>query len=878
MSKFSFINFVIIYPFVWLYTLKANYGAIEVDWEKNVVSMRIYTPHEATALAVEHNISLFSSPSVMPIDVARSAYVLAASNCQKLLIPGYFYPSLWTSGTEWEVLAGLGHEGIVILNPNSGPDSSVNSDYVTAVAMARAAGFKVIGYVHTLYGARSASVVKAEVDLYQSFYDIDGIFFDETSYSAADLAYYTDISDYVYSIRSNYLVALNPGSVPDEGYMNVADIIVSFEQSFEYYNTSYSAPSYVNKYPASKFAHLVHSTPTASWKTALDLSFERNAGYVFITDDIMPNPWDTLPPYIRAQTNATADNCGNCNVATVRRSIDWLRMQQSESGLLESFLSPSSAVWATNRAYAYDQAVAVIAFLLNAESKSSVLLNDARAILSAISSNILSDPSDSSLLQVPFSWQVDTLVSSGPYRSGTAAWVSEAFGLYQLLTGDSSYMHVLIGISKWLQKRLVASGTNNCVTGGPDVSWCSTEHNIDAYFALQLASHVTSDATFSASADVIASTLGGSLWHSSQNRFRQGLGDDYRALDCQSWGSIWLTADHKQPFDSSARVTDALSFLESNFQFVQRSYLTSEPTKGYGPYADSSNDFHSNCVWSEGTMGVAMAYLRNGQVTKLRELVHEMKQITSPDGGLLYAAEETVVNVDGSIFYPYPSVAGTGWLAMTCAAKQHVFWANSSSVYTNYEYVLGSKPKCRAAAMIDLLEKSYLNLTKGVMSVEISSGSQPGHIVLIKSTAFPLVMASDTAVVAAAGILQQNCGPITGRVVAFTHTGFISHAETDTTVNGVSTLMRNAVQWVSKSRRPTIALQSGSSAILDLANAQFIDFSYAVVSDSSVLAGGLAEYDMLFATADYYASEDLEAALRQFLYSGGGIIFYATPW
>ena len=111
---------------------------------------------------------------------------------------------------------------------------------------------------------------------------------------------------------------LNFGVTPDEGYMDIADIAMTFEQTFTYYNESYVAPSYVEDYAAAKFAHLVHATSSADWEQALAWSFERNAGYIYITDDTLPNPWDTLPPYIANQSSLSGENCGNCNVAALQ--------------------------------------------------------------------------------------------------------------------------------------------------------------------------------------------------------------------------------------------------------------------------------------------------------------------------------------------------------------------------------------------------------------------------------------------------------------------------------------------------------------------------------------------------------------------------------
>ena len=70
------------------------------------------------------------------------------------LVPAYFYPSYL--GSPWDDLntAAARIPIEAIMNPDSGPGSGVNSDYVTAVQNLQAAGGKVIGYVATGYGTR----------------------------------------------------------------------------------------------------------------------------------------------------------------------------------------------------------------------------------------------------------------------------------------------------------------------------------------------------------------------------------------------------------------------------------------------------------------------------------------------------------------------------------------------------------------------------------------------------------------------------------------------------------------------------------------------------------------------------------------------------
>ena len=53
----------------------------------------------------------------------------------------------------------------------------------------KAAGVRVLGYVHTSYGKRPIAEVQAEIDRYDKWYKPDGIFFDEVTTDASGLAY-----------------------------------------------------------------------------------------------------------------------------------------------------------------------------------------------------------------------------------------------------------------------------------------------------------------------------------------------------------------------------------------------------------------------------------------------------------------------------------------------------------------------------------------------------------------------------------------------------------------------------------------------------------------------------------------------------------------
>jgi len=369
----------------------------------------------------------------------------------------------------------------------------------------------------------------------------------------------------------------------------------------------------------------------------------------------------------------------NCDNLKVKDALDWLISQQGSSGLVLSFISSES--WTLDRGYAYDNAVAAISLMLNSDHSESEYLMAAEDILTGLENGLHTDATDPSLRMVPFYFDIDTNTGAGAYRTGTAAWVAEAFALHWLITGQDTYSSSLQGITQWMLLMLNATGTKNCIQGGPDVTWCSTEHMIDSYFVFHLTNYLTNNSEYLHAAEVIAASLYDSeFWNDSNGRFNQGYQDPYMALDTQSWGSVWLLSNGINGTLGQMRADDALTFADSYFLSYQMSILGGM-AKGYGPYADSSNGFHSEAVWSEGSLGVALAHLRKGDTAYAKMIVEDLMSLIGTDGSLLYVANKTTVDVSGETFYPFPSAAGTAWLGLTCSSTQSVFWNADEKMY-----------------------------------------------------------------------------------------------------------------------------------------------------------------------------------------------------
>jgi Spherulation-specific family 4 len=239
----------------------------------------------------------------------------------QILLPLYIYPNWYDKNNYiWkQVIAAAKKVPIVaIINPNNGPDMAPpNADYQQGIKDLHQAGIKVIGYVPSNYANRDLPAIKADIDLYIKYFNVEGIFIDEAANTPDRLNYYHQIYRYIKSrspssssnYRLDYITIINPGTTVDEGYLSqpVADTIVLFENKQKNWE-NYHPPAYVSRYSSQHFATLIHTTTNRKlMKSSLDRAAKSKFGYVYITNDSTDtanqNPWDTLPTYWQAEVN-----------------------------------------------------------------------------------------------------------------------------------------------------------------------------------------------------------------------------------------------------------------------------------------------------------------------------------------------------------------------------------------------------------------------------------------------------------------------------------------------------------------------------------------------------------------------------------------------
>jgi hypothetical protein len=216
------------------------------------------------------------------VDARSDGSTIDAGFAQKIALAMYVDPSdpAWAQAKMAAPTVSL-----LIANPNSGPGTTVDASYTQAIAAAHAVGQIVVGYVHTSYGARPIAQVEADVDTWYALYpSVDGIFSDETSTDPTNVTpYYKPIYDYVKAKSGARVVVINPGTATSESYMQASDIVMSFEDVYANYVNAVT-PSWVASYPRARFWHIVLSASQAQMTNAVTLARQRNAGFVYVTD------------------------------------------------------------------------------------------------------------------------------------------------------------------------------------------------------------------------------------------------------------------------------------------------------------------------------------------------------------------------------------------------------------------------------------------------------------------------------------------------------------------------------------------------------------------------------------------------------------------
>ncbi len=216
---------------------------------------------------------------------------------QQLGIPAY----IWHGDTAiWQRLLASDPLtlDLLIVGVANGPGAAPIPELVGYIDTARQQGRRVLGYVYTQRGLRSLTEVLGDIDRYYAGYRVNGIFVDEGDYSCDHVEYYSAIRNHVLSKGADQRVVLNPGRAFEECMMPTADVFMSYEtDATTYLNTptAWVLPPFADKYPRSRFWHVVHTTTPAQLSAVVARSKQLYVGRLWVTPDVLPNPYNTFP-------------------------------------------------------------------------------------------------------------------------------------------------------------------------------------------------------------------------------------------------------------------------------------------------------------------------------------------------------------------------------------------------------------------------------------------------------------------------------------------------------------------------------------------------------------------------------------------------------
>ena len=261
-------------------------------WPVLLVFAAIAVAGCATAVAMHGTVS---SPATAPA---------AGRYCGQLVVPAYFYSSAtWTQAADSKPAP-----DIILDISGVGAGNEPDAHFQAIVHQVKARGIKILGYISTVDGQRPAAEIETEVRNYKAWYGVTDIFLDRVSGVEPQAAYYRQLVSYIHQLNAGSSVWLNPGEYPDQNYMSIGDVVMVFEGTYDQY-LSLHVPSWIDKYPASKFAHTIYATPISGLSQALKLATSRRAGYIYVTDGSGSNPYGGLPSYWSREDSIASAGC-----------------------------------------------------------------------------------------------------------------------------------------------------------------------------------------------------------------------------------------------------------------------------------------------------------------------------------------------------------------------------------------------------------------------------------------------------------------------------------------------------------------------------------------------------------------------------------------
>jgi len=325
-----------------------------------------------------------------------------------------------------------------------------------------------------------------------------------------------------------------------------------------------------------------------------------------------------------------------------------------------------------NLSWTYDSALASISMMFAGEKAQAEQLLDQLAALQRTDGSI------------DFAFNVADGSSLQQFRTGSIAWIGLAAATYGNLYRSTRYNALAGGAARWLLARKQSSGL---LSGGPDVSWVSTQHNLLAWFFLSSVDDKVETGLKPAELDKVTNAIADGIERelivpidATHSAFVQGVKDPIRPLDVQTLGLLFLEASGRGKGGKPTTVAKVRTYLSSAFAISGRSivkssdpatfnqtYSAAGPFTGYRPYAEGAGP---DVMWAEGTAQVRFALKALGENTSILE------KSMSAWGGITKAgtlgADRAATVQDLNEYHVWPTSAAASWTLLGSVATPSI--------------------------------------------------------------------------------------------------------------------------------------------------------------------------------------------------------------
>jgi len=212
-----------------------------------------------------------------------------------IYVPLYSYPT----SLEWSEVVRIKEQFPLVpfmtcINPSNGPGTRFDTTFATGIDNLNKVGILVGGYVATNYSHKPQSQVKEEISKYKMWYDkVSGICFDEMQSKPGKEKYYNSLTRFSKSLGFNFTVG-NPGTDVSPTYVGKVDYMKIYEGPG--LPVLSSLKGWHLKYDKKNFMTIAYDVPYVNYTYLADVT--KYLGFLYITDDVLPNPYDTLPNYL----------------------------------------------------------------------------------------------------------------------------------------------------------------------------------------------------------------------------------------------------------------------------------------------------------------------------------------------------------------------------------------------------------------------------------------------------------------------------------------------------------------------------------------------------------------------------------------------------